>query len=112
MREAGLDPAALLRIGDVLVDRGVELCGCRVRVLAFQDAGPAPHHLGERPVGNSLAVGEAASPVPAEEVRQPVQVLVELPGEAALSDPCDAGHRDEVGSVLVGRGVEEVLDQA
>ena len=112
MGEAGLDPLALLGIGDVLLDRGVQLRRGRGGVLALQDAGTSSHHLGERPVGDALAVGQAAPPVPEEHAREAVHVLVELPGEAALADAGDAGHRDEVGPRLLGRGVEEVLDEA
>ncbi len=49
--------------------------------------------------------------MPVHVVREPVDVLGELPGEARLPDTGDARHRDEMGLVLVGRRVEEVLDE-
>ena len=46
MGEARFDPAALFGVGDVLLDGDVKLAGGRRRILAFDDACPAPHHLG------------------------------------------------------------------
>ena len=48
--------------------------------------------------------------MPVRDLRQPVEVLVELPREPRLADPGDAGDRDEVRLPLLGAGVEEVLD--
>ncbi len=49
--------------------------------------------------------------MPAVHLGDAVQVLVEFPAEAALADPGDAAHRDEVGPTALGCGVEEVLHQ-
>ena len=65
------------------------------------DPGAHPDHLGERPVGDALAVGEAAAAVPPDVVGEPVDVLLELPGEARLADPGDADDGDELGLALV-----------
>ena len=50
--------------------------------------------------------------MPVDDLGQPVEVLVELPGEPRLADPGDAGHRDELRLLLLGAGVEQLLDQA
>ena len=81
-------------------------------VLVLGDARTHPDHLGERPVRHALAVGKAAAAVPVRDLREAVEVLVELPGQPRLADAGDAGDGDELGLALVGAGVEEVLDQA
>ena len=67
----------------------------------------------ERPERDALAVGEAAAAVPTDVVDEPVEVLLELPGEPATCRcrpiPSD---RDEPRLALVRGGVEEVLEQA
>ena len=57
----------------------------RRRVLG--DAQPLANHLGERPVGDPLAVGEAAAGVPQDGLGEPVQVLEELPRSRDLPTP-------------------------
>ena len=59
-------------------------------VVVLGDAGAHAHHVGERPVGDALAVGEAAAAVPVDVVDEPVEVLVELPRQPRLADPGDA----------------------
>ena len=49
----------------------------------------------ERPVGDPLAVGEAAAVVPQDGLGEPVHVLVELPQQARLADPGLAGDRHQ-----------------
>ena len=49
--------------------------------------------------------------MPAVVVREPVDVLLELPGEPRLADAGDAVDRDELRAALVGGGVEELLDE-
>ena len=48
--------------------------------------------------------------MPVDGRRDAVEVLVELPREARLADAGDAGDGDEVGFLLLGRNVEEILD--
>ena len=73
---------------------------------------PDAHRLGQGPERDALAVGQAAPAVPAHVRGQPVDVLLELPGQAGLPDPWLALD-DEHGRAprLLGR-VEELLDQA
>ena len=81
-------------------------------VVVLGDAGAHTHHVGERPVGHSLAVGETAAAVPVDVVDEPVEVLVELPREPRLADPGDAHRGDEMRGALLGGGVEELLDES
>ena len=110
--EPRLDQRPLLGVGDVLLDRRPQLRQCRLRRLLLDDPRPHPHHLRQRPVGDAFAVGEAAAAVPPDVVGEPVDVLLELPGEARLADPGDADDRDELGLALLGGRVEQLLDQA
>ena len=112
LREPRLDEAPLLRVGDVLLERRAQLLEGRDGVVVLGDAAAHAHHVGERPVGDALAVGEAAASMPVRQLREAVEVLVELPGEPRLADPGDARHRDEVCLSLLGGGVEEILDLA
>ena len=89
--EAGLDPAPLFRIGDVLLDRAsAASAGADGRLLVLDDPAAHPHHLGKRPVGHALAVGEAAATMPEDVRGEPVDVLLELPREPRLADAGDA----------------------
>src|SRR5581483_6805133 len=102
---------ALLGIRHVLGDAGEELRPRRLLVLALEDLRARAHHLREGPVGDALAVREAASPVPPRVLREAVEVLEELPREARLADPGDAGDLDELRLRLLGGGVVELLDE-
>ena len=104
--EPRLDPAALVRIGYVFFDRYAELRPCGLGGLVLENPRSHPHHLRQRPVGDALAVGEAATCVPPDVVDQAVRVLVELPAEPRLPDPGNADHRDGPGLALVSGCVE------
>ena len=109
-REPRLDPAAFLRIGQDDLDRFEELRKGRVGILALEDARVRANHLGEGPVGDALAVRKAAAAVPACVDREPVEVLEELPHESRLADARAADNGDQLRSVVVRGGVEELLD--
>ena len=94
------------------LDRGCELARGRRGLLVLEDAGPAAHHLRERPEGDAFAVREAAALVPPDVFSQPVDVLVELPGEPRLPDPGHAQHGNEVDLPVVCGVVEQLLDHA
>ena len=96
----------------MLAQRRAQLLEAGVGALVLGDAAPHPHHVRERPVGDALAVGEAAAAVPVDALRDPVEVLVELPREPRLADAGDPGDREQVRLALVRRRVEEVLDLA
>ena len=112
LREAWLDERALALVRQMLLQRLPELRAGGVLVVVFGDSAAHPHHVGQRPVRDPVPVGQAAAAMPVRELRQPVEVLVELPCEARLADARDARDRDEVCTALLGGGVEEVLDPA
>ena len=82
----------------------------RSRVVASSSvsaqAGPPADHLAERPEGDALAVGRRAAAVPVDVLDEAVDVLLELPGEAALADAAGPGDRDEPRAPLAADGVE------
>jgi hypothetical protein len=80
-------------------------------VLLLLDRGPHPDHLGEGPVRDAVAVGQAPAAVPQDAFGDAVHVLLELPRQARLADAGDAGHGHEVGASLLDAGVEEVLHE-
>src|SRR3954452_7164918 len=112
MREPGLDERPLLRVADVDVERRAELRGSRLRVLFLRDQAAHAHHVGKRPVGDALAVGQAAPAVPVDRLGDAVEVLVELPRQPGLANASDSGDGDEVRLSLLGAGVDEILDLA
>ena len=54
----------LVGIEEVLRQRRLQLLAGRARCLVLRDQAAHPDHVRERPVRHSLAVGEAAAPVP------------------------------------------------
>ena len=82
-QEGRLDPAALVRVGHVLGHGRGDLGAGRRLVVGLQQARAAADHLAQRPERDALAVGRAAALVPPDRLDQAVDVLEELPGQAA-----------------------------
>jgi hypothetical protein len=80
--EARFGEAALLSVGDVLVDGAAELFACGLGILVLDDPGAAANHLGKRPERDPVPVRQAAAGVPPHAPDEPVDVLLELPREA------------------------------
>ena len=99
-------------VGDVLLDDRRELrerrAGPRPRRSA-PASGPSPRAPSRRRPRRRRGSGRGATSTSSDE---PVEVLLELPGEARLADPGDPDDRDQVRLALLGAGVEELLDQA
>ena len=95
MRQPWLHEAPLALVADVLLDGGAQLLPRRCRVLLLEDPGAGPHHLRERPVGDALAVGQAAPLVPPPHALDPVDVLEVLPQQPRLPRPGFADHGDQ-----------------
>ena len=112
LREPRLHERTLLRVEKVFLERRLQLGQGGLWIVVLRDQAPHPHHVRQRPVGHALAVGKAAATVPVDDLRDPVEVLVELPHEPGLPDPRDPGHRDQVRLLLLGADVEEILDLA
>ncbi len=108
--QARLDEGPLLRIEQMLGQRRRQLLARRARLLVLGDPAAHPDHVGERPVGDTLPVGQTAAPVPPDLLDDPVEVLVELPDQSRLADPGDPRHRDQLRPAVLGAVVEEVLD--
>ena len=83
VRQPRADPGSLVGVGNVLGQAGGELLARGILLLALEDLGAHAHHLRQRPVGDALAVGEAAAAVPPDVAREPVEVLEELPRQPA-----------------------------
>ena len=93
-------------------DTGADLLLDLRRSVGVEHLEPRAHHLGERPEGDAVAVGQAAATVPEERVGEPVDVLLELPAQPALADARDAGDDGEPRPAVLLRRVEELADLA
>ena len=83
------------------------LLGGRAGPLSLDDPARPADHLGERPVRDALAVGQAPAAVPPDG-RQAVHVLVELPRQAGLADPA-IPMTETSGPCAVGRAWKRSL---
>ena len=106
--DARLVARARERVLDGLVDLRRDLL---VRVL-LEDACLRLDDLAERPQRDPVAVGEAASLAPGDELGVGVDDALELVDEAALADARDADEREELWRALVSRPLEGVSDDA
>ena len=96
------------QIGDGLVAAALpELLRRRVDGVVVGDARGDLHHLGDRPVGDALAVRQAA---PGQD-RRALDAVDELPREPRLADPGGAVHGHEVRAPVSHRAGERVVQQ-
>ena len=109
--QGAFDPAALLGIGDVRFERRRDLRPCRQLVVGLEQPAPAADHLAERPERDPVPVRRGAPVVPPDGLDEAVDVLEELPREAALADSGRADDGDEAWPLLAARRVEEVLEE-
>ena len=108
--DRGLDPGALLVIGDVPLEHLADLGPRLALVGGLREAASGPDHLAQGPERHAAAVRRGAAVVPPDGVHHAVEVLLELPRQAALAHAGRARDRDEAGSTLAGRRMEEVLE--
>ena len=73
----------------------------RARVLVLEDLRAPAHHLGQRPEGDALAVGEAAAAMPPDVRGDAVDVLLELPRRGAT---CRSRRRRSPTRAALGTG--------
>ena len=98
MQQSWLDPGPFLGVLDVELEHRSHLGGRALRRLVFENPRAAAHHLGERPVGDTVTVREAAAPVPPDVSDEAVDVLLEFPGEPGLPDARNADDGHEAGT--------------
>ena len=112
LKQAGLDPAPLLRIGNILRDRrGDPLPGGR-GVIGLGESRALTDHLAERPEGDALPVCGGSALVPVDVLDHTVDVLVELPSQAALADAGHAHERHEPRAPFPSGRVKQLLEDA
>ena len=109
--ERRLDPAGSSSSGTKRSTVARDLRAGGRLVVGLEQAGPRADHLAERPERDALAVGRRAALVPVDGLDDAVDVLQELPGEAALADAGRPGDRHEPRAALAGGRVEQVLEQ-
>ena len=96
------------QIGDRLVLAALAQLSLRgLERIVVGDAGGRLHHLGERPVRDALAVGQAA----AEQHRRALETGDELAREAALPDAWIAVEREQRRAAVADGAREGVLEQ-
>ncbi len=110
--EPGLDPLSFGVVRDVLGQRGAELLERLDRVIGLGDPRPRPDHLAERPERDAVADRRGPALMPVDRLGQPVDVLLELPGQARLADAGRPDDRHDPDPRLARRRVEQVLEQA
>jgi hypothetical protein len=98
-------------VGHILVETLVQLVVGNFRRVVLRDAEALTHHLCERPVHQSVAVGQASSPVPVGRVDQPVDVLLELPTQPGLAHPGRARHQHQSRLATLDRRVEQLAQR-
>ena len=108
--QAAPEPVAL---GLVLAHGGhgrLELLEGEPGRIRLEDPRLRLDHLAQRPVRHPLAIGQASSLAPEDELRAIVEVAAELPQEARLADPGLTGDRHELDRGL-GDGPGERLGE-
>ena len=109
-REPLRDPRSIGLVVDEVrdVSQLLEGLGRRVRL---EDARLGLHDLAERPERDAVAVRQAPSLAPADEIRPAVDLLAELPDEPALSDAGLGDDGDELRRRLAQRTRERLAEQ-
>ncbi len=86
------NPRCVGGIGDHLVYGSADLLGCLGGLVLLMDSGLGLDDLAERPQRHSVAIREAASLTPGDELGIVLGDLSQLVNETALAD---AGHADQ-----------------
>ncbi len=110
--EMRLDARLVARAGERVLDDLVDLRRDVLRRVLLQDARLRLDDLAERPERDPVAVGEAASLAPGDELRVGLDDAIQLVDETALADSGDADEREELRRALVPRSLERVPDDA
>src|SRR5579862_2502145 len=89
----------------------MQLRGRRRGIFSFDDSSTAADHFCQSPVGDAVSVRKAPTEVPEVRIGETIDVLEELPRQAALTNARDSDDRDQERSVLSRRGVQELLHE-
>ena len=97
-------PSAARRFGTISRSSRTEPILARVVRSSSVSAGPARPRIISLRAQNvtPFAVCRRTASMPLDGAHDPVEVLLELPGEAALADPTDPGDQDEPGPPFPG----------
>ena len=110
--EMCLDPRLVAGSGERVLHGLVDLRRDLLGRVLLEDASLRLDDLAERPQRDPVAVGEAATLAPGDELRVGVDDSMELVDEAALADAGDADQREELRRALVPRPLEGIPDDA
>ena len=89
----------------------VELRGRRLRRIGLEDPGVRLDQLAERPERDPLAVRQAATLTPSDQLGTPVEVARKLRTEPALADPGLAHERHELDGRVARAPNEQALEE-
>lgn len=106
------EPLPLCSFGDLGVEPFVEAFRHNGLRIGFHQPQPHPDDLGQRPVSDSLAVRQTAPDMPVDGVREPVEVLEELPRQSGFADAGQTGDKEKPSAALLGTRVKQLLEHA
>ena len=95
-------------LGVGLGDRLIELGRDRVLIVGLQDPGLGLHDLPERPEADPVAVGQAPSLPPGDELGELIDVAGELTDQPRLAETRLGDDRDELGRGTGPGALEEL----
>ena len=107
-----LDSRLVAGAGERVLHRLVDLRGDLLRRVLLEDAGLGLEDLPQRPQRDSVAVGEAATLAPRDDLGIGVDDSLQLEDEPALADARNPDERQELRRSLVTRSFERVPDDA
>ena len=111
-QQDGLESPAFRLVGDVLGQGRRDPLAGLLLVVGLGQAGPPSDHLAEGPERDPLAEGRRPALVPVDGLEHPIDVLEELPRQAALAHAGLPGDRHEPDATLATGRVEDVLEQS
>ena len=107
-----LDASFVTRAGKRALDGRVDLLGDFLGRVLFEHTRLSLHDLAERPERDSVAVRQAASLAPRDQLGVGVDKPLQLVDEATLSDAGDADEGQELRRSLMARALERVPNDA
>jgi hypothetical protein len=102
----------LLGVGGVLGDDRGDPFARRRLVVPLGQTGPLADHLSQGPERDPVAVGGGAAAVPVHGLDDAVDVLLQLPRQAALANAARTGDGSEASSPVAPRRAHEIPEEA